>query len=166
MQWGATPGLGAEEGWTSLMFEKHPSSCCVWGWAVVSGAEAGRELWSRHRNLGEKWWGHRSGWQKYKWWDVVELWLILKIKQTAFPDGLDVGCEKREESRMTTRLSWLKRLEGWSVLSWLIYKGLWEEHTWGRGGVGHIMSKMLLAPRHQRLVICVAQAKECFRPGT
>lgn len=26
---------------------------------------------------------------------MVELWLILKVKQTAFPDGLDVGCEKR-----------------------------------------------------------------------
>lgn len=26
-----------------------------------------------------------------------EVWLILKVKQRAFPDGLVVGCEKREE---------------------------------------------------------------------
>ena len=51
----------------------------------------------------------------------------MKVKQTAFPDGPDVGSEKREDSRMTTKLFWLKQLEEWSCHH-LTYEGLWEEY--------------------------------------
>lgn len=38
---------------------------------------------------------------------MAEFCIILKVKQKAFPSGLDVGYEKREESKMRTGCSGL-----------------------------------------------------------
>lgn len=72
----------------------------------------------------------------------MELWFILKVKHTAFSDGLDVRCEKKRGNQ-----EWQQGCSGLS--NWndgechqLPYEGLCEEYIGGEGSVGHAMSKM------------------------
>ena len=57
---------------------------------------------------------------------MVELWIVLKVKPIACPDSLEVGYARKEESRMTTELSWLKQLEEWSCHLCCLMKDGWR----------------------------------------
>ena len=41
----------------------------------------------------------------------------MYFEGTGYADGLDVGCERKKGSRMTSRFL-TEQLEGWSLLTW------------------------------------------------